>query len=261
MGKVTGFIEFKRDKQPYRPVAERRQRLASGDAPLAGRQAPEAGGAVHGLRHPVLPPGLPARQPHPRLERPRLPGPLARGHRPAARHQQLPRVHGDAVPRALRGLLRPRHQRRSGDHQGHRAHHRRSRLRAGLDRAGAAGGADGQEGGGHRLGARGTRRRPAAQPRRPLGDRARAGRSHRRAAPLRHPRVQDGKARARPATRPDERRGRALRDGPPRRRERGRRGSPARSSTRSSSRGGRPRRGIFPSPAASSPEFTSPWST
>ena len=24
MGKVTGFIEFKRDKQPYRPVAERR---------------------------------------------------------------------------------------------------------------------------------------------------------------------------------------------------------------------------------------------
>jgi glutamate synthase (NADPH) small chain len=23
MGKVTGFIEFKRDKQPYRPVAER----------------------------------------------------------------------------------------------------------------------------------------------------------------------------------------------------------------------------------------------
>ena len=25
MGKVTGFIEFKRDKQPYRPVAERRQ--------------------------------------------------------------------------------------------------------------------------------------------------------------------------------------------------------------------------------------------
>jgi glutamate synthase (NADPH/NADH) small chain len=23
MGKVTGFLEFKRDKQPYRPVAER----------------------------------------------------------------------------------------------------------------------------------------------------------------------------------------------------------------------------------------------
>ena len=47
----------------------------------------------------------------------------------------------------------------------------------------------------------------------------------------------------------------------PRRRERGRRGSPAASSTRSSSRGARPRRGIFPSPAASSPECTSPWST
>ena len=30
MGKVTGFIEFKRDKQPYRPVAERAARLAAG---------------------------------------------------------------------------------------------------------------------------------------------------------------------------------------------------------------------------------------
>ena len=35
-------------------------------------------GALHGLRHPVLPQRLPAREPHPRLERPRLPRPLAR---------------------------------------------------------------------------------------------------------------------------------------------------------------------------------------
>ena len=27
MGKATGFIEFKRDKQPYRPVAERLAQL------------------------------------------------------------------------------------------------------------------------------------------------------------------------------------------------------------------------------------------
>ena len=42
------------------------------------------------------------------------------GHRAAARHQQLPRVHRPAVPGAVRGVLRARHQRRSGDHQADR---------------------------------------------------------------------------------------------------------------------------------------------
>jgi hypothetical protein len=55
MGKVTGFIEFKRDKQPYRAVGER----------------------VQDWRHSLLPSGVPARQPDPGLERPRLPGPVA----------------------------------------------------------------------------------------------------------------------------------------------------------------------------------------
>ena len=89
--------------------------------PLPERGAPEAGGALHGLRHPLLPPGLPARQHHPRLERPRLPRPLARRDRAAARDQQLPGVDGPALPGAVRGLLRARHQRRPRDHQGRRA--------------------------------------------------------------------------------------------------------------------------------------------
>ena len=38
--------------------------------PAADHQDP--GRPLHGLRHPVLPPGLPARQPHPRVERPGL---------------------------------------------------------------------------------------------------------------------------------------------------------------------------------------------
>ena len=42
-----------------------------------------SGRALHGLRHPVLPSGLPARQPDPGLERPRLPGSLAGGDRRA----------------------------------------------------------------------------------------------------------------------------------------------------------------------------------
>ena len=58
-----------------------------------------------------------------------------------------------------------------------------------------------QEGRGGRLGPGRARRRPAAHPRRPRRRRVRAGRPHRRPAPLRHPRVQDGEAPPRPAPR------------------------------------------------------------
>ena len=52
-----------------------------------------------------------------------------------------------------------------------------------------------------------ARRRPAADPGRARRRRVRAGRPHRRAAALRHPRVQDGEAPPRPAPRPDGGRG------------------------------------------------------
>ena len=58
---------------------------------------------MHGLRRAVLQQRLSPRQPHPGLERPRLAGPLAGGHRAAARHQQLPGVHRPPVPGAVRG--------------------------------------------------------------------------------------------------------------------------------------------------------------
>ena len=44
----------------------------------AGRRSCGAGRALHGVRRSVLPQRLPARQPDPGLERPRLPRPLAR---------------------------------------------------------------------------------------------------------------------------------------------------------------------------------------
>ena len=62
-----------------------------------------------------------------------------RGDRSAARHQQLSRVHRPALPGAVRGLVRARHQRRSGHDQADRAVDRRARLRRRLDRAAAAG--------------------------------------------------------------------------------------------------------------------------
>ena len=57
---------------------------------------------MHGLRHPLLPRGVPPRQPHPGVERPGLPGRLARRPGAPARHQQLPRVHRPAVPGTVR---------------------------------------------------------------------------------------------------------------------------------------------------------------
>ena len=37
MAKVTGFMEFDREKQPYRPVEEQTQGLAPGHGFMAGR--------------------------------------------------------------------------------------------------------------------------------------------------------------------------------------------------------------------------------
>ena len=135
MGKPTGFVEFARVKPPARPVAERVARLPPRLLRVSGRGADAPGRALHGLRHAVLPPGLSARQPDSRLERPGLPRLVARGDRAAAPDQQLPRVHRPAVPGAVRRVVRARHQQGPGHDQVDRAGDRRSRVRRGLDRA------------------------------------------------------------------------------------------------------------------------------
>ena len=95
-------------------------------------------GALHGLRRAVLPQRLPARQPDPGLERPRLPRPLARRDPPAALHQQLPRVHRAPVPGAVRGRLRAGDQRGRGGHdQADRELDHRPRVRRGLGATGS----------------------------------------------------------------------------------------------------------------------------
>ena len=163
--------------------------------PVDVRRAGGPGVALHGLRHPVLqqPVGLPARQPHTGLERPRLPGPLARRHRTPARHQQLPRVHGPDVPGAVRERLRAVHKRPARHHKG------RSRRRSSTTAGSTAGSRrcarackTGKTGGRGGLGAGGHGGRPAADPGRPRGRRLRARRPPRRPDPLRHPGLQDG---------------------------------------------------------------------
>ena len=85
------------------------------------RADPRAGRPLHGLRHPVLPRRLPARQPDPRLERPRpYRGDWDAAIERAARDQQLPRVHRAALPGPVRVLVRARDHRRPGDDQADR---------------------------------------------------------------------------------------------------------------------------------------------
>ena len=106
-----------------------------------------------------------------------------------------------------------------------------------------------------------ARRRPAAHPRRPRRRRARAGRPHRRAAALRHPRVQDGEAPPRSPPRADGGRGHRV-PHQRRRRRRRRHRRPARLQRRRSCwPAARPRGATCRCPGASSPASTRRWST
>ncbi len=136
-------------------------------------------------------------------------------------------------------------------------------------------GAQRQAGGGGRLGALRAGRGPAAGPGRPPGGGVRAGREARRAAPLRDPRVQDGEGGARPPPRPDGGRGGRVPvpvsrwgSAPPRSLVHRRRtppwSAPARWSTSSTAccwPAGPPCPGTCPSPDASWPGSTWPWTT
>ena len=263
MGETTGFLKWARELPTRRPVPVRLRDWHEVYEPFPRDDAADAGRALHGLRHPVLQQRLPARQPHPGLERPRLPRPLARRDRAAARHQQLPRVHRPAVPGAVRGRVRARHQRRT------RSRSSRSRSRSSTapgTRAGsrpvAAVGADRQAGRRRRLRARRAGRRAAAHAGRPRRRRVRAGRPHRRPAALRHPRVQDGEAPPRPPPRADARpRAPSSASNAERRRRRHRRRAARATSTRSCSPAAPPRGATCRSPAASSPASTRRWST
>ena len=137
MGKTTGLHGVPPAAAPPAPGVGAAARLARGLRALRRGRHQGAGRPLHGLRHPLLPRRLPARQPHPGVERPGLPRRLARGHRAPARHQQLPRVHRAAVPGAVRGRLRARHQRGPGHHRADRVRDRRAGLGRGLGRPGS----------------------------------------------------------------------------------------------------------------------------
>ncbi len=105
------FMKHDRELPKRRPIPVRIARLAGGLRRLPARQGAYPRRAVHGLRHPVLSHRLPAREPHPGVERPRVPRPVGGGVRSPARDEQLPRVHRAAVPGAVRSRVRARDQR------------------------------------------------------------------------------------------------------------------------------------------------------
>ena len=203
MGEVTGFLQWERRTREPAAGACATARLARGVRGVPRRRGAPPGGTLHGLWDPVLQRRLPAGQPDPRLERPRVPGSLARRHRPSARHEQLPRVHRPAVPGAVRGGVRAGDQRRPGDDQAGRGGHHRSSVGRGLGNPADRVDTHRQTSDRDRQWPRRTRRGPTAHPCRPRRRRTRTSRPHRRVAPLRDPRVQDGKAAPRPPPRPD----------------------------------------------------------
>ena len=229
--------------------------------PYPAGRAREAGRPLHGLRHSVLSSGLSARQPDSGLERSGLPRSLARGDRSPARDQQLPRVHGQAVSRAVRRRVRPRHQRGSGHHQVDRGVDHRSRVGRGVGHAADAGDQHLQASRGRRLGpGRPGCCRPA-QLRRTLGDRLREVGPHRGTAPLRDPRVQDGEALPRSAAGGHGSRRRGVQAGCERRRRRACRLASSRTTTPCCSPAAPVSRAIFRFPAGSSKASISRWST
>ena len=188
-----GFLQIQRRLAPYRPVDERIARLrraARARRPRASCASRRSAAWTAACRSATT--GCPLGEPDPRLERPRAPRRLAR--RPSERlhaHEQLPRVHGQALPRALRGGVRPHDQRRRRHDQGDRAARSPSArsTRAGscpslpACRPGRSVGIVGS-------GPAGLACAAAARARRPRGHGVRARRPPRRPAALRHPRLQ-----------------------------------------------------------------------
>ena len=265
MADPRGFLKDGREvaePPPGRGAGEGLERgLPRQRRPGAAADHHHPGRALHGLRHPVLPPGLPAGQPDPGVERPGLARRLGGGRRAAARDEQLPGVHRPALPGAVRDRLRAGHQPGPGDDQERRGRDRRPRLGRRPGPSPAAGVALGRPRGRRRLRPGRSGRRPAADPRRSHRRGLRARRQARRADALRHPRVQDGEALPRPPAAPDGARGHRL----PQRR-RGRQGHQLAEAARALRRGRagdrlHRSRATCRSPAASSTASTRPWSS
>ena len=165
MGKVTGFLEYRRAGADVRDrCAVRLRDWREVYEPQSDDEVAVPGGALHGLRRPVLHAGLSARQSDSR----RSTTDVCRGHwvrRPTScsRTNNFPEFTGRLCPAPCESACVLGISRRPGHHRAHRVRGRRTRLRARLRRRRATAAAETRlSRGGRRLGAGGTGRRGPA---------------------------------------------------------------------------------------------------
>ena len=154
MGKVTGFIELERIEEVALPPAERVRNYREFVLALKDDEASKQGARCMDCGIPFCMTGCPVNNIIPDWNDLVYRRAVARRARRAALDEQLPRIHGPRVPRAVRGVVHAQHQQRSGRHQVDRALHHRQGLGRRLGRAAAAAREDRQARGGDRLRAR-----------------------------------------------------------------------------------------------------------
>ena len=228
MGKITGFLEFERDDRDYEPVEERIQHWREFVLPLPEEENQEAGGALHGLRHALLPrhqrvtgapTGCPVNNQIPDWNDLVYRGNWEEAARNLHSTNNFPEVTGRVCPAPCEASCTLNIDDNPVTIKTIECAIADRAMR-GLGQAGAAVGQDRQEGRGGRLGTRRHGLRAAARARRPRRASLREERQGRRPAALRHPRLQDGEAPRRPARRADGSRRRDLPLRRPCRRER-----------------------------------------
>ncbi len=135
MGKVTGFLEFKRAERKYAPVAERVKHWREFVQALSEEETKVQAARCMDCGIPYCHTGCPVNNQIPDWNDLVYPFRLEAGGAKPALDQQLPRGDRSRLSGAVRSLVHAQHRRRAGCHQDHRVRHRRSRLRGGLDRA------------------------------------------------------------------------------------------------------------------------------
>ena len=227
MGKITGFMELQRIAEVADPVNARVRHYREFILALGRRGGCEAGRALHGLRHPVLPEAAARSTTSFPTGTTSSTGSSGKTRSTCCTRRTIfPSSPAASVPR------RARRRARSTSTTIRWASSRSSTSSS--TRAGRKGwvvpqravAQNGQARCGRGLGAGGPCVRAAARARGPRRRAVREGRPHRRAAALRHSRFQDGEAPDRPADGADVDRGRRIPPGCARRRQ-CRRGRPA----------------------------------
>ena len=186
MGKITGFMEIKRETPSRRPVGERLKDWREFDLKMPEDKLRAQGARCMDCGIPFCHKGCPLGNIIPDwndlIYRGRWREAIDRLHST----NNFPGVHRPHLSRAVRRSLRPQHQQRSRHDQTDREEHYRSRLGGRMDRAAATCAQIGKERRGRRLGTGGTGVRAATRARRTCGDALRALGSRRRIAHVRH---------------------------------------------------------------------------